>query len=73
MGLCISFFQIVLDSDDALFGGFSRLNHAAEYFTSVWNFSKLVSECAPCSGMDLCVVFVLFVFSYLCSFTFLLT
>ncbi|KAG5055660.1 hypothetical protein JHK85_008170 [Glycine max] len=53
-------YKIVLDSDDALFGGFSRLNHTAEYFTSVWNFSKLVSECAPCSGMDLCVVFVLF-------------
>ncbi|KAH1195362.1 1,4-alpha-glucan-branching enzyme 1, chloroplastic/amyloplastic [Glycine max] len=27
-------YKIVLDSDDALFGGFSRLNHAAEYFTS---------------------------------------
>ncbi|KAG4913504.1 hypothetical protein JHK82_054089 [Glycine max] len=57
-------YKIVLDSDDALFGGFSRLNHAAEYFTSVWNFSKLVSECAPCSGMDTpsvllcCVLFV---------------
>ncbi|KAL5135449.1 1,4-alpha-glucan-branching enzyme 1, chloroplastic/amyloplastic [Glycine soja] len=49
-------YKIVLDSDDALFGGFSRLNHTAEYFTSVWNFSKLVSECAPCSGMDLTAV-----------------
>ncbi|KAL5135451.1 1,4-alpha-glucan-branching enzyme 1, chloroplastic/amyloplastic [Glycine soja] len=27
-------YKIVLDSDDALFGGFSRLNHTAEYFTS---------------------------------------
>ncbi|CAJ1886941.1 unnamed protein product [Sphenostylis stenocarpa] len=45
-------YKIVLDSDDALFGGFNRLNHAAEYFTSVWDLSKLVFECAPCSGMD---------------------
>jgi len=48
----LSFFQIVLDTDDALFGGFNRLNHSAEYFTSVWDLSKLVSECAPCLGMD---------------------
>ncbi|XP_027353590.1 1,4-alpha-glucan-branching enzyme 1, chloroplastic/amyloplastic isoform X2 [Abrus precatorius] len=27
-------YKIVLDSDDALFGGFSRLNHASEYFTT---------------------------------------
>lgn len=27
--------QIVLDSDDGLFGGFSRLDHDAEYFTAV--------------------------------------
>ncbi|XP_047339190.1 1,4-alpha-glucan-branching enzyme 2-2, chloroplastic/amyloplastic-like [Impatiens glandulifera] len=27
-------YRIVLDSDDALFGGFSRLDHKAEYFTS---------------------------------------
>ncbi|ESW34860.1 hypothetical protein PHAVU_001G187600 [Phaseolus vulgaris] len=27
-------YKIVLDSDDALFGGFNRLNHSAEYFTS---------------------------------------
>ncbi|KDP42706.1 hypothetical protein JCGZ_23646 [Jatropha curcas] len=26
-------YKIVLDSDDTLFGGFSRLNHNAEYFT----------------------------------------
>ncbi|KAK4481160.1 hypothetical protein RD792_012041 [Penstemon davidsonii] len=26
--------KTVLDSDDPLFGGFSRINHAAEYFTS---------------------------------------
>lgn len=60
----LSFFQIVLDSDDALFGGFDRLNHSAEYFTSVWDFSKLVSECAPCSGVgtevSCCVVSCLY-------------
>ncbi|KAI5425540.1 1,4-alpha-glucan-branching enzyme 1, chloroplastic/amyloplastic isoform 1 [Lathyrus oleraceus] len=27
-------YKIVLDSDDTLFGGFNRLNHTAEYFTS---------------------------------------
>ncbi|KAG2406167.1 1,4-alpha-glucan-branching enzyme 1 [Vigna angularis] len=27
-------YKIVLDSDDALFGGFNRLNHSAEYFTN---------------------------------------
>uniref|UniRef100_A0A5B6ZJQ5 1,4-alpha-glucan branching enzyme n=1 Tax=Davidia involucrata TaxID=16924 RepID=A0A5B6ZJQ5_DAVIN len=27
-------YKIVLDSDDQLFGGFNRLNHNAEYFTS---------------------------------------
>lgn len=27
--------QIVLDSDDDLFGGFGRLDHDAEYFTAV--------------------------------------
>ncbi|KAM6569356.1 hypothetical protein CsatB_017341 [Cannabis sativa] len=26
--------NIVLDSDDSLFGGFNRLNHEAEYFSS---------------------------------------
>ncbi|KAH9616881.1 hypothetical protein KSS87_007029 [Heliosperma pusillum] len=26
-------YKIVLDSDDSLFGGFSRLDHSAEYFT----------------------------------------
>ncbi|RDX89785.1 1,4-alpha-glucan-branching enzyme 1, chloroplastic/amyloplastic, partial [Mucuna pruriens] len=41
-------YKIVLDSDEALFGGFNRLNHASEYFTTVWDFSKLISECAPC-------------------------
>jgi hypothetical protein len=29
------YYQIVLDSDDGLFGGFSRLDHEAEYFTAV--------------------------------------
>lgn len=27
-------YKIVLDSDESLFGGFNRLNHTAEYFTS---------------------------------------
>ncbi|KAL2250744.1 UNVERIFIED_CONTAM: 1,4-alpha-glucan-branching enzyme 1, chloroplastic/amyloplastic [Sesamum indicum] len=27
-------YKVVLDSDDPLFGGFSRINHEAEYFTS---------------------------------------
>lgn len=35
-GFCCFFsYQIVLDSDDGLFGGFSRLDHDAEYFTAV--------------------------------------
>lgn len=33
----VSQFQIVLDSDDKLFGGFNRIDHTAEYFTSVRN------------------------------------
>lgn len=31
----VSTFQIVLDSDDPLFGGFGRLDRKAEYFTYV--------------------------------------
>lgn len=27
-------FQIVLDSDEKLFGGFDRIDHSAEYFTT---------------------------------------
>lgn len=27
-------YEIVLDSDDKLFGGFNRIDHTAEYFTS---------------------------------------
>lgn len=41
MVFAISFpYQIVLDSDDGLFGGFSRLDHDAEYFTAVSIGSK---------------------------------
>lgn len=36
--LCF-FFQIVLDSDHLLFGGFNRLDHNAEYFSSVRKFT----------------------------------
>lgn len=32
--------QVVLDSDDRLFGGFNRLDHNAEYFTSVRSFIR---------------------------------
>jgi hypothetical protein len=31
----VIFYQVVLDSDDGLFGGFSRLDYDAEYFTAV--------------------------------------
>ena len=44
--ICLSFSQIVLDSDDPLFGGFNRLNHTAEYFASVCDFSKLICHVA---------------------------
>jgi len=37
-------YQIVLDSDDGLFGGFSRLDHEAEYFTADWPHDN-----RPCS------------------------
>lgn len=36
--LCL---QIVLDSDDPLFGGFKRLDKDAEYFSSVRKFSQV--------------------------------
>lgn len=36
-------FQVVLDSDDPLFGGFSRISHDAEYFTSVSAFTQWFS------------------------------
>lgn len=48
------FLQIVLDSDDPLFGGFCRIDHRAEYFSSVRNFSQdtnlvpLFSASLPC-------------------------
>ncbi|VAH48084.1 unnamed protein product [Triticum turgidum subsp. durum] len=29
-----SFYQVVLDSDAGLFGGFGRIHHTAEHFTS---------------------------------------
>jgi hypothetical protein len=29
------FCQVALDSDDGLFGGFSRLDHGVDYFTTV--------------------------------------
>ncbi|KAJ0087820.1 hypothetical protein Patl1_32398 [Pistacia atlantica] len=32
-------YKVVLDSDDQLFGGFNRLDHNAEYFSSVRNFT----------------------------------
>nr|CAB3484439.1 unnamed protein product [Digitaria exilis] len=37
-------YKIVLDSDDGLFGGFSRLDHDAEYFTADWPHDN-----RPCS------------------------
>ncbi|PAN37975.1 hypothetical protein PAHAL_7G138000 [Panicum hallii] len=37
-------YKIVLDSDDGLFGGFSRLDHEAEYFTADWPHDN-----RPCS------------------------
>lgn len=37
----VLFVQIVLDSDDPLFGGFGRLDHNAEYFTTVRESSSL--------------------------------
>jgi hypothetical protein len=37
-------YQIVLDSDDGLFGGFSRLDHEAEYFTAVSLGSKYCAK-----------------------------
>jgi hypothetical protein len=30
-----SFYQVVLDSDAGIFGGFGRIHHTAEHFTSV--------------------------------------
>jgi len=39
-------YQIVLDSDDGLFGGFSRLDHEAEYFTAVSLSSKYYPKSA---------------------------
>lgn len=38
--LSCPFLQIVLDSDDPLFGGFSRIDHRAEYFSSVRHFPR---------------------------------
>ena len=43
--------QIVLDSDDTLFGGFNRIDHSAEYFTFVRNIITEFLYCfarAPC-------------------------
>ncbi|KAL6841200.1 hypothetical protein ACP4OV_028973 [Aristida adscensionis] len=37
-------YKVVLDSDDGLFGGFSRLDHDAEYFTADWPHDN-----RPCS------------------------
>ncbi|KAK2970574.1 hypothetical protein RJ640_030947 [Escallonia rubra] len=33
-------YKVVLDSDDSLFGGFSRIDHKAEYFTFEGNFDN---------------------------------
>uniref|UniRef100_A0A453C1R7 Uncharacterized protein n=1 Tax=Aegilops tauschii subsp. strangulata TaxID=200361 RepID=A0A453C1R7_AEGTS len=35
-----SFYQVVLDSDAGLFGGFGRIHHTAEHFTSVSLFAR---------------------------------
>lgn len=59
-----SLFQIVLDSDDPLFGGFNRLDHNAEYFSSVrthlWTILILL--------LLIMINFLLFLVNYKCFY-----